>query len=125
MIKVVFFDLDDTLYDHAGIVEATLHKLRERLPQIAKHSNAEVLELYHRLLEQYHKHYIKGTWPFEEAHRRRWQAMLDHWAISDVDPEEMRLLARAILRKSKACEWGSGIAGSNSFARHCYRDYYE
>jgi len=94
MIKVVFFDLDDTLYDHAGIVETTLHKLRERLPQIAQHSDAEVLELYHRLLEQYHKHYIDGTWPFEEAHRRRWQAMLDHWAIADVDPEEMRLYWR-------------------------------
>lgn len=94
MIKVVFFDLDDTLYDHAGIVEATLHKLRERLPQIGEHSDVEILELYHRLLEQYHKHYIDGTWPFEEAHRKRWQAMLDHWAIADVDPEEMRLYWR-------------------------------
>lgn len=89
MIKVVFFDLDDTLYDHTGTVDATLHKLKERLPAIADFSDDELRKQYHDFLEKFHRYFIDGVFTFEETHRYRWQAMLEYWQVRDVEAEEM------------------------------------
>jgi HAD superfamily hydrolase (TIGR01549 family) len=94
MTKAVFFDLDDTLYDHSGTVDTTLVNLKERLPSISKYADDEITEVYHDLLEKYHRLFIDGVLPFDEVHRQRWGAMLDHWQIRDVDAEELRIFWR-------------------------------
>jgi HAD superfamily hydrolase (TIGR01549 family) len=94
MIKTVFFDLDDTLYDHSGTVDITLANLKDRLPSIRELQDDEIRNVYHDLLEKYHRLFIDGVLPFDEVHRQRWVAMLDHWQIRDVDAEELRIFWR-------------------------------
>lgn len=95
-IKAVFFDLDDTLYDHSGTVDVALEALKEYLPALRQRSDAVVRESYHTFLEEYHRHFLEGTYSFDETHRRRWAAMLAHWEIRDRDAEEMRAYWREL-----------------------------
>ncbi len=96
MIKVVFFDLDDTLYDHTGTVEIALEVLKDHLPSLRRFSDTEIRDSYHTFLEEYHRHFLEGTYSFDETHRHRWAAMLTHWDIHDRDAEEMRAYWREL-----------------------------
>lgn len=96
MTKAVFFDLDDTLYDHTGTVDVALEVLKEHLPGLRQRSDSALRESYHTFLEEYHKYFLDGVYSFDETHRRRWAALLTHWEIHDRDAEEMRAYWREI-----------------------------
>jgi len=96
MTKVVFFDLDDTLYDHSGTVDVALEALKEHLPALRQFSDSEIRQSYDTFLEAYHKHFLDGAYSFDETHRRRWAAMLERWEVRDRDAEEMRVFWREL-----------------------------
>jgi putative hydrolase of the HAD superfamily len=76
MLRAVLFDLDDTLFDHAGCARDALTAVQNSHESLRAMS-FEVLERTHAaLLEQLHTDVMLGRVPLEEARRQRFLRLL-------------------------------------------------
>lgn len=76
-VKVVFFDLDDTLYDHSYHVSSAIRALRNEYPFLRGYSVEHLQQLSHRLLEEVHTQLLAGEISLQDSRRIRWQRFLD------------------------------------------------
>jgi HAD superfamily hydrolase (TIGR01549 family) len=76
MVRAVLFDLDDTLFDHAGCARDALTAVQACHPALSALS-LEALESQHAaLLEQLHADVMLGRVPIEVARRERFRRLL-------------------------------------------------
>ncbi len=88
-IKVVFFDVDDTIYDHSFHIHSGITFLRDQYPFLQAYTVEFLKELSHNLLEEAHARLIKGEISLGEARRLRWQKFLEYFKQDiNYDPVE-------------------------------------
>ena len=75
-IKVVLFDLDDTLYDHSYHIRSAIDVLRNEHPFLQQHTSDQLTDLSHRLLEEVHSQLLRGEISVDDSRRIRWQKFL-------------------------------------------------
>ena len=75
-VKVVFFDLDDTLYDHSFHIRTAIDVLRNEHSFLQRHTLDQLTELSHRLLEEVHSQLLRGEISVDDSRRIRWQKFL-------------------------------------------------
>ena len=88
-LKVIYFDVDDTLYDHSYHIHSGISALRETYPFLKEYSLEFIIELSHRLLEETHLRLLKGEISLSDARRIRWRKFLEVFHMDDkYDPHE-------------------------------------
>ncbi|GAB3828353.1 HAD family hydrolase [Hymenobacter jeollabukensis] len=86
-LTTVLFDLDDTLFDHAGTARAALEA---STAPFAWAETVELNELYQRysdILEEMHPRVLAGEFGYEEARRLRFQRLLAPYQAFADDAE--------------------------------------
>lgn len=76
-VRVVLFDLDDTLYDHSYHITSAISALREKHAFLQDYPLEHLTQLSHKLLEEVHAKLLKGEISLEDARRIRWQNFLE------------------------------------------------
>src|SRR5947208_12469391 len=76
MIKAIFFDIDDTLYDHSYHVSSAIAALQSEYEFLGLYSQEYLVELSQSILEEVHILLLQGTVTPEESRRIRWQRFL-------------------------------------------------
>jgi HAD superfamily hydrolase (TIGR01549 family) len=89
MIKTIFFDVDDTLYDHAYHISAGVTKLHQSYSFLREYSLDHLIDLSHKLLEEAHLLLLEGKISYEESRKLRWQRFLDECGGGDFDITEI------------------------------------
>lgn len=72
----ILFDLDDTLFDHAGTARATLAASTSQLPFASEIILDDLYNRYSELLEEMHPLVLAGQYSYLEARRLRFQRLL-------------------------------------------------
>lgn len=72
-IKAVFFDLDDTLFDHLHSTRAGLQAVCEAYPVLQQRSIDVLFADYTRLLDEVHLRVLQGELSIDEARRERFR----------------------------------------------------
>ena len=72
-IKAVFFDLDDTLFDHLYSTRQGLLAVCEAYPELQCHALDLLFADYTRLLDEVHLLVLKGSLTIDEARRERFR----------------------------------------------------
>ena len=72
----ILFDLDDTLFDHAGTARAALAASTSSLPFWQEIELEELYNRYSELLEEMHPQVLAGRYSYLEARRIRFQRLL-------------------------------------------------
>ncbi|WP_324672076.1 HAD family hydrolase [Hymenobacter sp. GOD-10R] len=75
-ITTVLFDLDDTLFDHAGTARAALAASTSGLPFASEIVLDELYNRYSELLEEMHPQVLAGRYSYLDARRIRFQRLL-------------------------------------------------
>jgi len=70
-IKAIWFDLDDTLYDHTYSVCRGLDEVCRRYPALGARSSEELAVLYNHALNAVYSTYLWGEIDFAEMRRRK------------------------------------------------------
>ncbi len=96
--RAVFFDLDDTLFDHTGTCAAAIGAERERRPFLRTRSLAELTEEYALLLERDQARILSGATTLEEARVERWRTIASRCGtvVSREDAETLSREYRAL-----------------------------
>jgi len=84
-IKVVFFDIDDTLYDHSYHVHHAISALREKHSFLQEYSIEHLRELSHQFLEEVHERLLRGEISVEASRKIRWEKFLETVGQKDID----------------------------------------
>jgi putative hydrolase of the HAD superfamily len=93
MLRAVLFDLDDTLFDHAGCARDALTAV-QNCHESLRAMRFDVLERTHStLLEQLHKDVMFGRVPLEEARRQRFLRLLAACGVETADAAAAELAA--------------------------------
>ncbi len=85
--RAVFFDMDDTLFDHSLTCRDALERLRRTATVLAGRPLDEVWGEYSRLLEAIHPDVVAGRMSVETARRRRFEE-LARFCGGEVPPGE-------------------------------------
>ncbi len=86
-VKVVLFDLDDTLYDHSYHITSAITALRDKHAFLQDYPLEHLTQLSHKLLEEVHSKLLKGEISLQDARRIRWQKFLEEFRQEDnFDP---------------------------------------
>jgi len=93
-LKIVFFDLDDTLFDHAGARRTALRTVLEGLAPKVNVSLAAFDRKYQEIIEEMHPRVLSGRLSREEARVRRFRKLTE-WAGGRRSAPEARRLAEA------------------------------
>lgn len=72
-IKAVFFDLDDTLFDHLHSTRQGLHAVCQAYSCFQQRSIDELFADYTRLLDEVHLRVLEGSLTLDEARRERFR----------------------------------------------------
>src|SRR5206468_3520925 len=72
-IKAVFFDFDDTLFDHLHSTRAGLQAVCEAYPALQERSIEVLFADYTRLLDEVHLRVLQGELSLDEARRERFR----------------------------------------------------
>ncbi len=87
----VFFDMDDTIFDHALTSRDALGRLRKEVPLFRRRSLAEFAREYSRLLEAIHPSVVAGLKSADEARWQRFQELARFCGGEVGDAEAARL----------------------------------
>ena len=102
-IKAVFFDLDDTLFDHRRASLDAIGAVREDNELFSGTPFEEFEREYHRLLEETFERVLAGTLTIEEARKERFRRLVC-WCGGTYTPdqvEEMVALYRFEYQKAR------------------------
>jgi putative hydrolase of the HAD superfamily len=93
MVRAVLFDLDDTLFDHAGCARQALAGLHAAHPPLQARPFEEFERLHAIFLEQLHHRVLIGEMKLEAARRERFRRLFEAAGV-DADDD---MVARAAL----------------------------
>jgi HAD superfamily hydrolase (TIGR01549 family) len=93
MVRAVLFDLDDTLFDHAGGARHALAAVQGCHPALAAMSFAALERRHAAFLEQLHADVMLGRVPLEAARRERFRRLLAACGATTTDELATRLAA--------------------------------
>ena len=109
MIRTVFFDLDDTLFDHQYSRRCGLEVLRAMHPSLQA-ADIRAMELFHeQLIWSDYERVLSGEIPVNDAMTQRICALCDHFG-HPLDPADIPATVRyydAAYRKSRRAVPGS------------------
>jgi HAD superfamily hydrolase (TIGR01662 family) len=92
LLKAVFFDLDDTLFDHRYASRRALEAMRERYQQLAHVDPSELEFANLEILNAVHLDVLSGAIGPDEARERRFGALFNRFGVS-LTSEELRSVA--------------------------------
>lgn len=69
--RMVWIDLDDTLFDHSYSVARGLECIRRQYPAFASHPTEELVRLYNIALNEVYPDYLSGSIDFPEMRRQK------------------------------------------------------
>jgi HAD superfamily hydrolase (TIGR01662 family) len=70
-IEMIWFDLDDTLYDHSYSVARAMERIRAEYPVFSKHEAGKLAALYNQALNEVYLDYLRGNIDFGEMRLRK------------------------------------------------------
>ena len=85
--RAVFFDMDDTIFDHALTCRDALARVRRDWPLFGRRPAVEVWRQYTRLLEEIHAEVVLGRLDPMAARRRRFR-LLARFCGGEISEEE-------------------------------------
>lgn len=91
-LKVILFDLDDTLFDHTHASLTGLQILREKHTCLRTHHLEDLEREYRRLLDILHRDVLSGKITLETARVNRFR-LLFAWCGHNITPGEARAVA--------------------------------
>ena len=95
MITTILFDLDDTLFDHAGTARAALAATAAGQPEWQGVELAALYQRYSELLEEMHPQVLAGRYTYLEARTIRFQRLLAPYSGGrEVTAEQVGPLAQ-------------------------------
>lgn len=97
MLKAVFFDLDDTLFDHRLCARTALAELHKVHPAFESYPFAEFERLHATFLEELHRRVLTGELTIDYARRERFRRMFE--ASGTVPDESVVEQAAAVYRR--------------------------
>ena len=83
--KALWFDLDDTVFDHTYCVCRGLDAIREKYPAFGKSSTEELAVLYNRALNHVYADYLRREISFQEMRRRKLKFLYASLEIQHAD----------------------------------------
>ncbi len=95
--RAVFFDMDDTIFDHARTCRAAIEVVRSEDSLFRPRTLNELWREYYRLLDSVHSDILEGKLSVERARRERFRrlAMFCGTSISDDDAQSLSNRYRA------------------------------
>jgi len=84
-IRSLWFDLDDTLYDHTHSVCCGMTAIRGHYPVLTGYTSEELATLYNRALDSVYADYVRGEISFTEMRQRKLRLFYE---AADVDGSE-------------------------------------
>lgn len=78
-VKAVFFDLDDTLFDHHYSLRAGIAAVQQHYPQLGARPALEVEETYIALIDKWHIKVLAGTLSMDAARVERFREVFEHY----------------------------------------------
>jgi putative hydrolase of the HAD superfamily len=73
----ILWDLDDTLFDHAGTCRRALRVVRAEFPALGRRSLSDLHAEYLALVDRLHRRVLRGAISSSEARSRRFAALLE------------------------------------------------
>lgn len=90
--KALWFDLDDTVFDHTYCVCRGLDAIREKYPAFGKSSTEELAVLYNRALNHVYTDYLRREISFQDMRRRKLKFLYASLEIQHADvPQPNRI----------------------------------
>jgi HAD superfamily hydrolase (TIGR01549 family) len=86
-MKAVFFDLDETLYDHRHACMSGIRVLQHQYPALLKKSAEELETLFWRMLDVMHHDVLRGTVTQEASRRLRIIALFEACGVALSEDE--------------------------------------
>ena len=84
-IKAIFFDVDDTLYDHSYHIHQAMTAVQEEFSFLQEFPIQYLKSLSHKFLEEVHERLLRGEITVEESRRIRWQKFLETTGHANFD----------------------------------------
>lgn len=84
-IQAVWFDLDDTLFDHTHAVRCGMEALRHRCPSLRRHTAAELALLYNQALDAVYGDFLLGKAELTETRLRKLDRLYTSTGIAPDD----------------------------------------
>ena len=108
--RVVLFDMDDTIFDHALTSRDALARMREVWPLLRRRPAARVWQEYSRLLEEVHPEVLLGRLDANVARTRRFRVLAGFCGaeISDAEAAERSREYRAFYQALRRAVPGVG-----------------
>jgi len=93
-LRAVFFDLDDTLFDHTHATSQSLRRLLDDEPILRGWTFADLQRKNDEILNDLHPHVLAGTLPLDEARESRFRQLIGAVSTADVAAAHAMRLAR-------------------------------
>jgi len=93
-LRAVFFDLDDTLFDHTHATSQSLRRLLDDEPILRGWTFADLQRKNDEILNDLHPHVLAGTLPLDEARESRFRQLIAAVSPADVAATNAMRLAR-------------------------------
>lgn len=84
-VKMVWFDLDDTLFDHSYSVGKGLERVQQEYPGFLSRQTPELVRLYNLALNEVYPDFLSGKIDFPEMRRRKFDRFLLKSGISKAE----------------------------------------
>lgn len=88
-VRVVLFDLDDTLFDHLGTARAALAVTRHEQPALHAADLDALCQHYGELLEELHAQLLAGRYTVEQARQLRFERLLAPYGLSAAQAQQV------------------------------------
>jgi len=83
--RMMWFDLDDTLFDHSYSAALGIARIRSQYPGCSKYATGELVTLYNQALNEVYPEYLRGEIDFGEMRRRKFHRFFFLAGIPDSD----------------------------------------
>jgi putative hydrolase of the HAD superfamily len=116
-VKAVFFDLDDTLFDHLSSTRAGLVAVCEAYPGLQQRPIEVLFADYTRLLDEVHVRVLTGELTIDEARRERFRRFFLLHAPDTADLLAVVEHAAMLHREHYQTSW-QAVAGAAALLEH-------